>query len=679
MTNDQSYLKPGTLLLRYLTVINLVLGAWYLQWRLFYSLDRSVLWLSIPVLLAEIYVYFWWALFFLGLWRSSERETVPLNQRNPPFPIDKLPQVDVTILRNGEPREIVEKTVRASLAIDYPREKLFVYLLDRDNSEELRQAIEAISLEDVTIQNNNSTNSNKLFKLQVNSDKSNLELVLSWFDTLRQPSMENSFWYESKLALAESFDNVIDHAHKDLPSDTPIEIEVIIASKFLTIKTWDCGPGFNLELSLQQSTKEINDCAERGRGIEILKQIADRLDYTITEERGNCLLIVKYYDRASLNLLSRCRYLPDESNEIGSNLNYSLILEETKGDFLLILEADRFPKPQILQRLLPYFYRYDPELNCYRSNQISFVQTPQKCSNIQNNYLSSNTFYLFDRIVQQGRDGFGAVLYEGNNVLLRKKSLTSLTNRNFFSSSSNYLSNFHIDIILHSLGWQGIFERENLFGSCATVDSVYRLKRVIWLAIINFQVLLKEILFNKSNLAFWQKFKYFQIIYNYFSVFVILIFFSCPFIYFFTDLVPLRYDNILFVTYFLPAFLFNCLTFLVASRDISLKEVWHYQQYPVILLPAFSLIARKLFTGKLEQFSTIDRESKSLDYFQTIWLNVLLLLLNIIGTIWSCFKFLSIGDLERSRLFVINISWSIYNIFLLLPIVRLAMCPPKSS
>jgi cellulose synthase (UDP-forming) len=55
--NSQSRLSKKTLWFRYLAEINLILGAWYLYWRIFHSLDLQALWLAVPLLLAEIYSY----------------------------------------------------------------------------------------------------------------------------------------------------------------------------------------------------------------------------------------------------------------------------------------------------------------------------------------------------------------------------------------------------------------------------------------------------------------------------------------------------------------------------------------------------------------------------------------------------------------------------------------------
>ncbi|MCC5656601.1 hypothetical protein LC608_06325 [Nostoc sp. XA010] len=66
--NSRSSLKKRTLLFRYLAEINLIFGIWYLQWRITHSINFDALWISIPLLIAEIYSYFGGVMFVIGLW-----------------------------------------------------------------------------------------------------------------------------------------------------------------------------------------------------------------------------------------------------------------------------------------------------------------------------------------------------------------------------------------------------------------------------------------------------------------------------------------------------------------------------------------------------------------------------------------------------------------------------------
>ncbi|WP_225894253.1 hypothetical protein [Atlanticothrix silvestris] len=108
-----------------------------MQWRVTHSINFDALWLSIPLLLAEIYSYFGGVMFVIGLWRPLERQVKSLGQITPSLPRSDWPAVDVFITCYNEPPAIVEETAQAALAIDYPVTKLRVYVLDDGNSADM--------------------------------------------------------------------------------------------------------------------------------------------------------------------------------------------------------------------------------------------------------------------------------------------------------------------------------------------------------------------------------------------------------------------------------------------------------------------------------------------------------------------------------------------------------------
>lgn len=99
---------------------------------------------------------------------------------------------------------------------------------------------------------------------------------------------------ECKTALVEGLTNAIRHAHKDLSSDTVVEIEITLLSQSMEIRIWDSGPGLDLERWFANKLPP-RDEDEHGRGWLIMDKIADRLTYTRTADHRNCLLIVKNY------------------------------------------------------------------------------------------------------------------------------------------------------------------------------------------------------------------------------------------------------------------------------------------------------------------------------------------------------------------------------------------------
>lgn len=130
---------------------------------------------------------------------------------------------------------------------------------------------------------------------QVKNDLTALEQVLSWFDDLNQPFIPRKVWLQCQLALAEGFTNAVRHAHQGLPTDVSIELEVTIFPQYLEMRIWDQGPPFDLERWFQNHEKKVDSGSGGGRGLAILKKIADQLSYTRTDDNRNCLLMVKRY------------------------------------------------------------------------------------------------------------------------------------------------------------------------------------------------------------------------------------------------------------------------------------------------------------------------------------------------------------------------------------------------
>jgi serine/threonine-protein kinase RsbW len=92
--------------------------------------------------------------------------------------------------------------------------------------------------------------------LQINSDLSALSKVLEWFEQLQYLSLANEDWWGCQLALAEGFTNAVRHAHKNLPVETPIQLEVTVFQGYLQFQIWDCGLSFDLNAKLREIIAE---------------------------------------------------------------------------------------------------------------------------------------------------------------------------------------------------------------------------------------------------------------------------------------------------------------------------------------------------------------------------------------------------------------------------------------
>eukprot|EP00171_Calliarthron_tuberculosum_P019158 IDg19158t1 len=72
---------------------------------------------------------------------------------------------------------------------------------------------------------------------------------------------------------------------------------------------------------------------------------------------------------------------PDNSHAKAGNLNYAI--ERTRSDLIVTLDADFVARPNILQRLVPYYYVWNAQTELYEFNDsLAVVQTPQHYRNL---------------------------------------------------------------------------------------------------------------------------------------------------------------------------------------------------------------------------------------------------------------------------------------------------------
>jgi serine/threonine-protein kinase RsbW len=135
----------------------------------------------------------------------------------------------------------------------------------------------------------------KIF-LKVDTNLTASSAILSWFEQINQPPiLEQKILWQCQTLLIEGFTNVVEHAHKNLPVETPIEIEAVRSENSIEIRIWAYGKAFDLEQKLKEiGHLEANE-EERGRGLKIMAALADDLRYVPTADRRYCLLIRKLY------------------------------------------------------------------------------------------------------------------------------------------------------------------------------------------------------------------------------------------------------------------------------------------------------------------------------------------------------------------------------------------------
>lgn len=132
--------------------------------------------------------------------------------------------------------------------------------------------------------------------LTINTDITALSYLLSWFEQLNQQSViKQEVWWQCQTLLIEGFTNIVEHAHKGLSPETPINIEAFRSEKSIQISIFSQGEPFDLEHYLQEVSEFEDNHQERGRGLKIMSIMADKLSYEQIAENCYRLSINKNY------------------------------------------------------------------------------------------------------------------------------------------------------------------------------------------------------------------------------------------------------------------------------------------------------------------------------------------------------------------------------------------------
>lgn len=148
--------------------------------------------------------------------------------------------------------------------------------------------------------------------LSVSSNLEELSAVQQWFQMLFPKLAKDSSWLvpqfdQLNLALAEGFTNAVRHAHANLPSSTPIDIELWSQKlggtdndemKLIEIRIFDRGAPFDPSSLIEPKPGSLR---EGGYGWFLLRRLADQVTYDSVCDRSiestppqrNCLRIVK--------------------------------------------------------------------------------------------------------------------------------------------------------------------------------------------------------------------------------------------------------------------------------------------------------------------------------------------------------------------------------------------------
>lgn len=216
---------------------------------------------------------------------------------------------------------------------------------------------------------------------------------------------------------------------------------------------------------------------------------------------------------------------PTNENAKAGNINYAL--QQAKGDFFLILDADFVAEPQILYETIPFF----------ENDNLAFVQTPQYYSN-QTNFVSTGASFMqhvFYSLIQSGKNKFNAAFCVGTNVVFRRSAIDAMGGMYDKSKSEDIWTS----LTLHEMGYESVYIPSVLaVGKTPETLKAYMKQQLRW-ATGSFEIFLHRNPLFDRQLTIDQRLQYFGTTSYYFVGFSVLLLLFLPPLQIFFNLTPI--------------------------------------------------------------------------------------------------------------------------------------------
>ena len=374
-------------------------------------------------------------------------------------------------------------------------------------------------------------------------------------------------------------------------------------------------------------------------------------------KRNELKELCKLYD---VNYITR----NDNKGAKAGNINNAINI--ISGDLFAVLDADMIPKKEFLNRTVGYF----------SNKNTAFVQTPQVYYNqdmyqynLSKNIPNEQDFFM--RNIEEARASINAVLHVGTNAVFNRQYVLNIGGY----PTCSITEDMAVGMLLQANGHDSVFINEELvLGLSATTFSELVKQRDRWCR-GNLQVIKKFNIFFNKGLTLSQKIAYFDGVIYWLSSIQKLIYILSPIIYLLTSnlIIDTPVENLL--TMFIPFLLGQLLIFKILSPKTRSLKWSHY--YEIAMAPHISLSVLKELLALKINFNVTSKDitsNKKYFQFKIAVPHILIAITTIIS--WITGTLSLTGEKGNLYAYIINISWSFYNLIGIITSLKVAYQKP---
>lgn len=346
------------------------------------------------------------------------------------------------------------------------------------------------------------------------------------------------------------------------------------------------------------------------------------------------------------------------------NLNYAISV--TKGEFILQLDADHVPLPNILDRMLGHFN--DPLM--------AVVQSPQDFYNVDSftHIVNDNGRRLWEEnrifysLIQPGRDNWGASFFCGSCGILRRSAVEAIGG----FATETIIEDMETTIRLNAAGFKSGYHNETLaYGLSPGAAGAYHVQRLRW-GQGAMQILRKLKPLTMPGLTLQQRICYFAGTSTYMEGWQKAIFYLMPVLYFYTGILPVGGDENAFLFRLIPYVVLAIVSFELLSRGTG--YLFLSERYTMVRFFTYMLAVSALFTTKKLKFNVTPKGHSGVP-FGTYAPQLVLLILSVAAPIWGTFAYMNhwvdyTAPGWGAKAFWVNSIWIVWNTYFAAYVVR---------
>jgi len=358
-----------------------------------------------------------------------------------------------------------------------------------------------------------------------------------------------------------------------------------------------------------------------------------------------------------------CEYLnrPDHSDAKAGNLNHAL--RQTDGEFILVLDADHVPAPDIIDQLIGFFQ--DPKIGIVQTAQDFYnMDSFQHLTNWNSKYAWQQQ-ELFFNVIQPGKDHYNAAFYCGSPALLRREALKEVGG----FATGTITEDMHTGMRLQKKGWRVLYHNRTLARGLAPQTFVgFAIQWQRW-GHGAMQVLRRENPLFARGLGVGQRLCYFGSFYFYWMGFQKLAYILTPIFCLITGIFPLVTQPEIFVLYFGPYFLFNTVAsslFQGGLRNFLMSEEFNLLKLKVLMKSATGLLTEG-------SFKVTPKSQAGGAGWSDVMLHLLLAAGTLVGIGFGLKRLFMLPLGYEFWAYAVNLFWAAFYLFLLGPLMWRAM------